>query len=180
MGWTYDPSSTQIIWQTTHLDIMTVRGGFRGIKVTADMEGEDVSRWSVQVEIDASSLDSWAERRDGALKKADYLNVERFPAIGFESTAVARKPDGDLLVTGILSLIGVSREITLEAHLNGDVVDPRGLARRGFGARTSIRWSDFAPPAETASAWTNAIFRDEIEIEVQLEFVNEPEPATTS
>src|SRR5690349_1338770 len=168
MPWSFDPTITQIVWETTHLDIMTVRGGFRDIAITADMDAPDARDWSVQARVESASLDSWADRRDSALKKPDYLNVERFPAITFDSTRVEPRPDGGLLVTGTLSLVGVARELTFEARLNGETVDPRGLARRGFVARTSILWSDFSPPVESAGAWTNSIFRDEFAIEVQV------------
>jgi polyisoprenoid-binding protein YceI len=177
MAWIYDPISTQIIWETTHLGIMTVRGGFRGISISADMDGDDPSDWSVQVGIESSTLDSWADKRDAAVKKPDYLDVDQFPTITFTSTTVTRKPDGSLLVTGDLSMIGVTRKVVLDTHLNGETMDPRGLPRRGFGAKTSIRWSDFAvdtaPLGEQGTGWSNNIFRDEIAIEIQVEFVKE-------
>src|SRR5437763_69735 len=116
MGWVFDPTSTQIVWETTHLGLITVRGGFRHINVTGDMASDNPETWSVQVEVEAASLDSWAERRDAAMLKPDYFNAERFPAITFASKVVQRKPDGALIIHGALTMIGVTRDVTLEGH----------------------------------------------------------------
>jgi polyisoprenoid-binding protein YceI len=176
MGWAFDPASTQVLWETTHLGLIKVRGGFREVSVVADMEAEDPANWSVQVEIAAASLDSWAERRDSAMLKADYFNAERFPTIVFRSRQVERTADGGLLVRGDLTMVGVTRPVSLDARLNAETVDPRGMGRRGFSASTTVRWSDFVPPGEGRGGWDNSIFRDEIGIDVQIEFVRQPDP----
>src|SRR5512134_2619314 len=88
--WTLDPHHSQVGFAVKHLVISNVRGEFRAYQGKLVLDESDVTRSTVEVTIDASSVDTGVADRDAHLRSADFLDVARFPAITFRSTAVAR------------------------------------------------------------------------------------------
>src|SRR5437016_3944047 len=83
--WTIDPAHTLVEFSGKHMMFTTVKGRFRDVQGTIALDEADHARSSVQVEIQAGSLDSGVEQRDGHLKSPDFLDVENNPTIAFKS-----------------------------------------------------------------------------------------------
>ncbi len=92
MTWTTDPMHTQVEFSAKHMGIMTVKGAFTGVDAVIDFNEHDFTASSVQATIDASTLSTHDNQRDGHLKSPDFLDVEHFPTITFKSEAVLLKP----------------------------------------------------------------------------------------
>ena len=113
--WSFDTSHSSIGFSVRHLMISKVRGHFNQWGGTFDYDEEDATRSKLSVRIDATSIDTRDEKRDAHLRSPDFFDVEKFPALTFESTQVERDGD-DFVVTG-------------------DLDDPRGHARRTIEGR---------------------------------------------
>jgi polyisoprenoid-binding protein YceI len=157
MPWEFDLPHSLIGFSTKHLGICGVYGRFGAAEVTLDLDADDPAQWSMRAVIQAASLDTGFPRRDDAVKKEGYLDVEKFPTITFESRQVERRGDR-FAVTGPLTLHGVTKEIELDVSYNGEVIDRvqnREVTKRGISAQTTINRLDFGvgapvPPATVA------------------------------
>ena len=87
-AWTIDPAHTLVEFSGKHMMFTTVKGRFRDVRGTIRIDEADHARSSVEVEIDAGSLDSGVEQRDAQLKSPEFLHVEQHPTITFRSTRV--------------------------------------------------------------------------------------------
>jgi polyisoprenoid-binding protein YceI len=139
--WDIDPVHSEVGFSVRHMAVSKVRGRFdkfEGVVVT----GEDPLSSTVTATIDATSINTNNEQRDGHIKSADFFEVETYPTWTFATTGV--KADGDdYLLTGDLTIKGATKPVTLKLELNGVGPDAYGGTRAGFSATGEISRSDF-------------------------------------
>lgn len=137
-----DAPHSSIEFSIRHLVIAKVRGRFARFKGTIELDDSDVTHSSVTAEIEASSISTNDDNRDGHLRSADFLDVEKFPLITFASKQI-HKSGSDLELTGALSIHGVTCDVVLQVEQLGALKDPWGNQRVAFAARASIDRHDF-------------------------------------
>jgi len=164
--WTLDPNHTNAQFTVRHLGISNVQGDFTKINGTVQIDDQDMSKSSVDVTIDANSIDTRVAMRDNDLKSEHFLDVAMYPTITFKSTKVEKTADG-YKVTGNLTIRGVTKEVTLNV---GALSDPRkdpmsrtGGMRRGAAASLTINRQDFGVAADPG------MVGDELAIQIDLE-----------
>jgi polyisoprenoid-binding protein YceI len=139
--WDIDPVHSEVGFSVRHMAVSKVRGRFdkfEGVVVT----GEDPLSSTVTATIDATSINTNNEQRDGHIKSADFFEVETHPTWTFTTTGV--KADGsDYLLSGDLTIKGVTKPVTLKLELTGIGPDAYGGTRAGFSATGEIERSDF-------------------------------------
>jgi polyisoprenoid-binding protein YceI len=139
--WDIDPVHSEVGFSVRHMAVSKVRGRFdkfEGVVVT----GEDPLSSTVTATIDATSINTNNEQRDGHIKSADFFEVETHPTWTFTTTGV--KADGDdYLLSGDLTIKGATKPVTLKLELNGVGPDAYGGTRAGFSATGDISRSDF-------------------------------------
>ncbi|MGA3295409.1 MAG: YceI family protein [Candidatus Acidiferrales bacterium] len=167
--WQIDPMHTNAQFTVRHLGISNVQGEFTKISGTVMLDDTDISKSSVSVTIDATSIDTRVSRRDDDLKSEHFLNVAQFPTITFQSTKVAQSGNG-LAVTGNLTIRGVTKEVTLDVTGPTAPVKAMGGLRRGAAASTKINRQDFGVSADPG------MVGDELAIQIDLE-MTAPAPA---
>jgi polyisoprenoid-binding protein YceI len=139
--WTIDPAHSTVEFAVKHMMFTTVRGRFKQLTGTISADEQNPDRSHVEVEIEASSIDTGAADRDNHLRSADFLDVQSQPKITFRSKRVqgAYKKEGDRFkVVGDLTIRGKSIEVTLDTTFEGVGKDPWGGQRAGFQATTEI------------------------------------------
>jgi polyisoprenoid-binding protein YceI len=168
--WDIDPVHSEVSFQIRHMVVSKVRGRFdtfAGAIVTA----EDPAGSSVQVTIDAASINTANADRDAHVRSGDFLDTATFPQIFFNSAGV-RDDDGDYLVDGDLTIRGVTKPITLKVEVNGFTPDARGGIRAGFSASTEINRSDFGVSFNGPIPGTDAVLLGEkISLTLEVEAV---------
>src|SRR6266487_2756929 len=90
MSWSVDPMHTQVEFSAEHMGIMTVKGAFTGVNAAIDFNEDDFTAFSVEAIIDASTLSTHDNQRDGHLTSPDFLDVDHFPTITCKSTSIER------------------------------------------------------------------------------------------
>ena len=167
--WHLDPAHTLVEFSGKHMMFTTVKGRFRSVRGSIELDEAHPENSLVEVEIDANSIDSGVEYRDNHLKSADFLDVEHFPLITFKSTRITRQGDTSAQITGNLTIRDVTREITLETELTGRGKTPQGKEAVGFEARTTLNRKDWGltwnMPLETGGV----LVGDTIKIEIATE-----------
>ncbi len=168
--WDIDVGHSAVHFYVRHMVISKVHGRFARWSGAIELDPQDLTRSSVEVRIDAASIDTQVADRDTHLRSPDFLDVARHPEITFRSKRVA-KSDGGLLVTGDLSLHGVVREVTLEAEFAGTGKDPWGNERAGFSAKASLDRKEFGLVWNAALETGGVLVGEKVEIAIELEAV---------
>ena len=170
--WQLDPAHTHVEFSVKHLMIARVKGRFAGVAGTVEM-GTDPAASTVDVVIDAASIDTREAKRDAHLRSADFFDVERFPTIAFRSREVRPTGAGDFSVVGDLTIRDVTREVTLEVTDEGRGTDPWGGARAGFSATAEIDRRDFGLTWNQALEAGGVLVGNEIRISLEVELVKQ-------
>ena len=172
--WEIDRLRTRIHFAVRHLVFSKARGQFSRSSGTVTVPDGDFSRATVDVLIDASSIDTGVVRRDEHLRSADYLDVKRYPHIVFTSRRIVAEPDGRLRVVGALTIRNVTREVTLAVEPGGSTRDSWGLERARFSAVTAIDRRDFGFRGNLALDSGGVVIGDRIDVEIEVEAVRQP------
>ena len=170
-AWQIDPAHTLVEFGVKHLMISTVKGRFAGVTGTLVVDDDDPAGSSVDVEIDAASIDTRQEQRDAHLRSADFLEVERHPTITFKSTRVEPLGEDRFRVVGELTIRGVTREVVLDTELTGrgTYPPPYNRAAIGFTASTAIDRKQFGLTYNTALETGGFMVGDTVKIHLEIE-----------
>lgn len=169
--WAIDPAHSEIAFSVRHMMISTVRGHFTGVRGTAEFDPEDIESGSVSVEIDTDSIDTREETRDGHLRSADFLDVETYPTITFESRTVESAGGNRYRITGDLTIRGTTRPVTLDAEFSDVVPDPFGGTRLAISASTRINRADFGLSWNQALETGGVLVSENVDIEINGQLV---------
>jgi polyisoprenoid-binding protein YceI len=132
--WYLDPPHSSAQFSVRHLGISTVRGTFNKVGGVV-VDSPDPSKASVNVTIDANSIDTRVEMRDKDLRSDHFFDVAKYPTITFASKRVESAGAGKLKVTGDLTMHGVTKEVVLDVDgPTPPIKDPRGNQHRGVSA----------------------------------------------
>jgi polyisoprenoid-binding protein YceI len=168
--WTIDASHSQVEFSVKHMMFSTVKGSFETFSGTITHDQQNPANSSVQVEIDASSISTRDEKRDGHLRSADFFDVESYPTITFVSTSVEPKRD-DLRITGDLTMHGVTRQVVLDAEYNGRGMSPFGMEVISYSASAKLNRGDFGLNWNAALETGGVLVSDQIRIALEIEAV---------
>ena len=151
--------------------ISKVRGAFERWQGTIDFDEQQPTASKVSVTIEAASVDTREAKRDAHLRSPDFFDVEKYPALSFESSRI-KKGEGDhYRVLGNLTLHGVTRPVELDAELLGTGKDPWGNQRVGFQARTTLNRKDFGLGWNQALEAGGVLVGESIEIALDVQAV---------
>jgi polyisoprenoid-binding protein YceI len=141
--WYLDPPHSAAQFSVRHMGISNVRGTFTKVNGTVT-NPDDPGKASVDVTIDASSVDSRVQRRDDDLRSDHFFDVAKYPTITFKSKKVEVAGPGKLKVTGDLTIHGVTKEAVLDVDGPTPAMkDPKGNSHRGASATTTISRADY-------------------------------------
>lgn len=174
--WKIDPAHSSIGFSARHMMITRVRGRFTDVEGEIRTDADDPASSSVEVDIDAASIDTNVEDRDAHLRSQDFLDVETHPRITFRSTRVegaTDEPGSDFRVVGDLTIAGTTREVTLDATFEGEGQDPWGGTRAAFSATTKIDRRDFGLTWNQALEAGGVLVGHDVTIDLQVQAVKE-------
>jgi polyisoprenoid-binding protein YceI len=166
-----DSAHASAQFKVRHLMVSHVRGELGTVSGELQLDPSDVSRSEVRVSIDARAIDTRHPERDAHLRSADFLDVENYPAVIFESTRVSSSAGGELEVTGNLSIRGVTRPVALAVDLSEAVTDPWGNVKRGVTATARINRKDFGVSWNANMDAGGVVVGDQVDITIELELV---------
>jgi polyisoprenoid-binding protein YceI len=141
--WTIDADHSEVGFAVKHLMVATVKGTFRKLSGRVVLDEKSLEHSTIEAEIDAASIDTRQDQRDGHLRSADFFDVENFPVIAFRSTRIEQLRTGHYRATGDLTIRGTTRTVVLDVEETGRGGDPWGNQRIGYSARTTINREEF-------------------------------------
>jgi polyisoprenoid-binding protein YceI len=180
MSWSLDPHHTHVGFSAKHLGVATVRGRFTKVEAALELDDpEDPTTGRGTVTIDAASVDTGNEQRDGHLRGADFLDVEKYPTITFTLMSVERAGD-DYKVVGGLTIKDVTKDVTLNYEHSGVVVDPFGNTKVGGSLAGTIERSQWGLQWNVALARGGWLVSEKVKIEIDGELAQDKEEAAES
>ena len=172
--WNIDPDHSSIQFKVSHLGLVDVKGIFRKYQGTVTLDEKDIAKSSVNVTIEAASVDSGVEKRDEHLRTADFFDVAKYPTITFVSKNVTPAGEGKLKVTGDLTIHGITKEAVLKVTgPTKEVKDPKGNIRRGLSATTTINRPDYGLTYNSILERGGLAIGNKMTIDVEAELVKE-------
>jgi polyisoprenoid-binding protein YceI len=173
MTWVIDNGHSAVNFSARHMMLSTVRGRFNTFNGTVDFNEENPAASTVDVTIDAASIESRDEKRDGHLKSPDFLDVAQFPTLSFKSKRVEVTGTNTAKLFGDLTIKSVTREVALDVDYHGQAKAPWGTTSAGFSAKTSIDRKDWGLTWNVALETGGILVGDKINIEIDLEVVKQ-------
>lgn len=168
--WDFDLVHSSVNFHVRHLMVSKVHGRFTKWDGVLELDDADLTRSRLDVTIDASSIETKEEKRDVHLRSADFLDVENHPAITFKSRNIERDGDG-YIVTGDITIRGVTKEVKLEVEGGEQVKDPWGGTRTGFSAKAKLNRKDFGLTWNVALEAGGFVVGDKLEITIEIEAI---------
>ena len=170
-----DPRHSSADFGVTHLMISTVRGEFHGVTGTVVVDDANIGNSTVNVTIDATTVDTREPDRDKHLKSDAFFEVANYPAITFKSTKVEKNADGSLKVTGDLTIRGNTKSVVLTATAPKPAIkDPWGLQRTAASATTKVNRQDFGVSWNQKLDGGGVVVGDDVNITLDVEMVVPP------
>jgi len=172
--WVIDSHHSSAQFAVKHLMISTVRGEFHGVNGTVNWDDQDITKSTVDVTIDATSVDTREPDRDKDLKSENFFDVAKYPTMTFKSKKIEQAGAGKLKVTGDLTMHGVTKEVTLDIEgPTPPIKDPWGKTRVALNATGTINRQDFGVKWNKTMDGGGVVVSDNVNITIDAELVKQ-------
>ncbi len=166
--WTIDPVHSFVEFSIKHMKIATVKGRFTDVHGQITTDNDNIEHSTVEVVIGAASIDNHNQNRDIHLKSADFFDVATFPTLMFRSRHIAQSGD-DLLITGDLTIHGVTQQVLLAVSYNGQAINPTGQPVISYSAETMLNRKDFGLNWNSAIEAGGVLVGEEVKVSIEIE-----------
>lgn len=163
-----DSSHGYITFTYSHLGFSNPRVGFNSFDTVLVLDSSNPEDSTVEVTIDASSIDSRVAEFNEHLNGSDFFNTAEYPTITFKSTKVEATGGNTFDVTGDLTILGTTKPVTLATTINKAANHPmRDVPTVGVSASTTLMRSEWG-----LGAYVPAV-SDEVELSIEVELLSE-------
>ena len=167
---TIDKVHSQVGFSVKHLMISNVNGRFTDFDGTITYDAKDITRSAVKVTVKTLSITTDNAGRDADLHKSEFLDVEKFPVMTFQSVKVEKR-GADYILIGDLTLKGVTKRVEIPFTLSGPITDPWGNTRIAAEGSTTIDRRDFGATYSQKMKDGAAVVGDKVKISLNVEAV---------
>jgi polyisoprenoid-binding protein YceI len=165
-----DKAHSEVVFQVRHL-ITKVRGRFSNFEGNVEFDEERPEVSTVNISIDATSIDTSEPDRDTHLRSDDFFGVATYPKLTFQTTQVKKTGPNTFDVTGTFTMHGVTKDITLPVTYLGVAKDPWGKERAGFEAELTINRKDYGLSWNAALETGSFLVGDDVKISLSIQAV---------
>ena len=167
--WVPDKAHSGVDFSILHMSLSQVRGHFGNIGGSIVLNEGDITKSTVNVTIDVTTVDTGVAGRDADLKSDHFFDVAQFPTATFTSTSVS-KSSGGLTVSGNLTLHGVTKPVVLQVQgPRGPVTGMDKKPHSGFSATTTVKRTDF----RIATKYPSSMVGDDVNLTIDLDVVKQ-------
>ncbi|HLV92367.1 MAG TPA: YceI family protein [Aequorivita sp.] len=167
-NWSIDKAHSEIAFKVKHMMISTVTGHFEDFDATAKTDGDNFNNAEFTFSAKTASINTKNKDRDTHLRSDDFFNSEKFPEMKF----VSKSFDGEKLV-GDLTIRDITKEVTLDAELNGVAQDPYGQTKAGFEMTGTINRKDFNLTWSAVTEAGSIVVSDKVKMVVDVQFTKQ-------
>jgi polyisoprenoid-binding protein YceI len=171
--WQVDGAHSTVNLTVRHMVISKVRGHFSKWNARLALDTANLAGSSVEVDIEAASIDTGVSDRDAHLRSADFLDAQKHPTLRYRSRRVEVVSADHLRIVGDLTIRDVTREVPLDVEMGGQGKDPWGNVRVGFSATASLNRKDFGLTWNQALETGGVLVADRVDIEIELQAIQQ-------
>ncbi len=172
--WTVDPAHSEVHFKIKHLVISTVTGAFKKFDGSFESTKPDFSDAQISFTVDASSIDTNNEQRDGHLKSPDFFDAEKYPELKFVSTSINKKEDDEFVLTGDLTIRDVTKPVELKVEYGGQTQDMYGQTKAGFDVTGKIDRREFGLKWSGVTEAGGLVLSNDVKLAISLQFTQQP------
>lgn len=172
-NWVIDASHSLLEFSVKHMMIATVKGRFAKLEGTIKVDPANLTEAEIDVKVDAGSIDTRDEQRDGHLRSGDFFDVEKFPHLTFVSKRITAKGGDDYALVGDLTMHGVTHEVELALTFEGQGKDPWGNQRIGLSAEGKVNRKDYGLNWNAALEAGGVLVGEQVKISIQVEAIQQ-------
>ena len=169
--WNIDGAHSGINFSIRHMVVSKVRGRFGKFSGYLDLDEADLTKATLDVTIDASSIDTGVGQRDDHLRSDDFFGVEQFPELRYRSKRIEKLGEDHYRVIGDLTIRDVTREVPLDVEYGGQGKDPWGNQRVAFSARAALDRKDFGLKWNQVLEAGGLLVGDKVDLELDVQAV---------
>lgn len=164
----FDVPHSQMIFFVDHIGFSTSEGQFEDISGSFTFDPDNVTAATVDLTIQTASIDMGYQKWDDHMKNADFFDVEKYPTMTFKSTKVESADGKTGTVTGDLTILDVTKPITLDVTFNKAGIHPFNKKFvAGFSAKGSLKRSDFG------MKYGLPMIGDDVELRIEIEGIRQ-------
>lgn len=167
--WNVDVTHSNVGFSVRHMMIAKVKGSFTDIEGTLNGDPENMAGGSVDFNIKTASIDTNNADRDNHLRSGDFFDAEVNPEITFKSSSITEKGGNEYVITGDLTIKGVTKEVSFDAEYLGTGKNPWGVDVAAVEAKTKISREAFGLTWNQTLETGGVLVGDEIEISVEVQ-----------
>lgn len=176
MSWQIDYGHSHIAFSARHMMVSRVRGEFDRFSGEINLDEESPENTAVFIQIDADSINTRQEDRDGHLRSPDFLDAETYPHLTFRSKRVEVTGKNRAKLIGDLTIRDVTKEVVLDVSYEGQAKSPFGnMVAAGFTAQTAINRTEWGLNWNAMLETGGVLVGEEIKINIELELTKEVE-----
>ncbi|MCK9203746.1 MAG: YceI family protein [Saccharofermentanaceae bacterium] len=167
--WVIDPMHTDIKFKVKHLVISTVTGGFDTFEGSALTDGDNFTNAQVEFSADVNSINTNQADRDKHLKSPDFFDAANHPRLTFRSTSFKNTGGSDYIMTGHLTIRGITKPVELKIDFGGIAKDPYGNIKAGFELTGKINRKEFGLVWNALTEAGGMVVADEVKLQINIE-----------
>jgi polyisoprenoid-binding protein YceI len=167
--YTIDPVHSYVGFAVRHAGLSLIRGSFTAFTGSGHFDGTNPAAISLELVIDAASIDTHSAERDGHLRSADFFAVDTYPSLRFASRSVELLGDGRFRVHGELTVRDITKPVVVDFEFTGAATDPFGFERIGFRGTTTVKRSDWGLAWNVPMAAGRFLVGDTAHLEFEVE-----------
>ncbi len=172
--WVLDPTHSEVQFKVKHLMISNVTGQFTKFDVAVETEDEDFTTAKVTATVEADSITTGNEQRDGHLKSADFFDAAKYPQLKFTTTKYESVDnDGSYEVYGDLTIRDITKQVKLDVEFGGVIKDPWGNTRAGFTVSGKINRKEFGLQWHAVTEAGGIVVSDDVRMHVAIELIKQ-------
>lgn len=170
MSWQLDLAHSEVQFKVRHMMVSWVRGQFEKFSGTISLDEQNPANTTVDITIDAASINTRQADRDGHLRSPDFLDAATYPAITFKSKHVEVTGQTTAQLIGDLTLRGLTKEVALDVTYQGQHKSPFGpFLASGFSAETVISRKQWGLTWNSLIEGGGVLVGDDIHISIEVE-----------
>lgn len=166
--YTIDAAHSTLGFVARHAMVTNVKGKFLDFTGSLHLDGTDPSASTASIDATMESIDTGSADRDGHLKSSDFFNTDEFPTMTFRSTSAQALGGDDYRITGDLTILGVTKPLTIDLEFNGSAKDPFGNERVGFEGKAEILRSEWGLTWNAALETGGVLVSDKIKLNFDI------------
>ncbi|MFB7336942.1 YceI family protein [Streptomyces adustus] len=166
--YTIDPAHSTLGFVARHAMVTNVKGKFNDFTGSLRLDGRNPAASTATIDITMDSIDTGSADRDGHLKSADFFKTDEFPVMTFRSTKAEALGGDDFRITGDLTILGVTRQLSIDLEFSGAAKDPFGNERVGFEGKAEILRSEWGLTWNAALETGGVLVSDKIKLHFDI------------